>query len=97
MTNHNFEWDEAKGEANYRKHGVDFAVSVEAFGDPVAIEVVDSRSDAYGEDRVLITGMGGGVLLTVVYTERGSSLRIISARRATRHEHDNYYRQNSQA
>jgi uncharacterized DUF497 family protein len=91
-----FEWDAAKAEANYLKHGVDFPVAIEVFSDPFGIEQADPRSAEYGEDRFLITGMGGGSLLTVVYAERGESLRIISARRATKREHDNYYLQNSQ-
>lgn len=90
-----FEWDEAKGEANFRKHGVDFATATRVFADPFAIERLD-RSTAYGEIRLLITGMAEGALLTVVYTERGEVVRIISARRATKKEHDNYYRQNAQ-
>jgi len=48
----------------------------------------------YGEERVILLGMSGGQILSVVYTERGERLRIISARRATKHEKDNYYRQN---
>jgi uncharacterized protein len=91
-----FEWDAAKAEANYLKHGVDFPTATEVFGDPFGIEEADPRSAEYGEDRFLITGTGGGSLLTVVYTERGESLRIISARRATKREHDRYYLQNSQ-
>jgi uncharacterized DUF497 family protein len=67
----------------------------EVFQDYFAVEVLDPRSVIYGEDRYLITGMGGGVLLTVVYTEREETIRIISARRAERREHDNYYSQNS--
>jgi uncharacterized DUF497 family protein len=90
-----FEWDEAKAEANYQKHGVDFATAEDAFEDAFAIEKPDPRSEAYGEERVLLTGMANGVLLTVVYTERGESIRIISARRATKHEHDNSYVENS--
>ena len=39
--------------------------------------------------------MGGGQILSVVYTERGETIRIISARRATKHEKDNYYRENA--
>jgi uncharacterized DUF497 family protein len=89
-----FEWDEAKAEANYIKHGVDFGTACQVFGDPFGIEEADPRD--YVENRFLITGMGGGSLLTVVYTERGDSLRIISARRATKREHDHYYLQNSQ-
>jgi uncharacterized protein len=88
-----FEWDDAKAESNYRKHGVDFETATETFADPFAIERADL---ANGEERILISGMAAGRLLTVVYTTRGERIRIISARRATKREHDNYYRQNSQ-
>jgi len=94
MTDGVFEWDAAKAEANYLKHGVDFPTATEVFDDPFGIEEADPRQ--YDEERFLISGMGGGSLLTVVYTERGESIRIISARRATKREHDNYYLQNSQ-
>lgn len=92
-----FEWDEEKAAFNLTKHGVDFASATEAFADPFAMERFDPRSNAVGEARCLLTGTGAGALLTVVYTERGESLRIISARRATRREHDDYYIHNSQA
>ncbi len=92
----NFEWDEAKAEANYAKHRVDFFAGAEVFGDPFAIEHPDPWSATHGEERFRITGIGKEFLLTVVFTERGEGIRIISARRATRREHDNYYRQNSQ-
>jgi uncharacterized DUF497 family protein len=90
-----FEWDPAKAEANDRKHGVDFPTATEAFGDPSGIEEFDPRSDEYGEDRFILIAMGGGALLFVVFTERDDAIRIISARQATRQEHDDYYRQNS--
>ncbi len=90
-----FEWDKAKGEANFHKHGVDFETATLVFADPFAIGRTD-ESAAYGEIRLLITGMADGALLTVVYTERGEVIRIISARRATKKEHDDYYRQNAQ-
>ena len=44
------------------------------------------------EVRYVITGMVNDVILTVVYTERGERTRIISARRATKHEQTEYYR-----
>src|SRR5450759_1658223 len=47
---------------------------------------------AAGEIRYVITGMVNDVILTVVYTERGERPRIISARRATKHEQEEYYR-----
>jgi uncharacterized DUF497 family protein len=42
-----------------------------------------------------LLGMCGGVILHVTYTERGQRIRIISARRAERHEQDHYHRQNA--
>jgi hypothetical protein len=96
MDESTFEWDDGKAESNYRKHGVDFETATEAFADPFAVERVDPSHAEYGEERFLITGMASGQLLTVVYTARGERIRLISARRATKREHDNYYRQNSQ-
>jgi uncharacterized DUF497 family protein len=87
-----FDWDEAKSEANYRKHGVDFETAIEVFADPLALESWDSLSAEYGEDRFVVTGMAGGQLLTVVYTERNEVIRLISARKASKREHDDYYR-----
>jgi uncharacterized protein len=49
----------------------------------------------YGEERFSIVGMAGGVLLFVAYTVRGDRLRLISARRATKHEQEDYFRQNA--
>ena len=62
--------------------------------DPFAVEEIDERED-YGEERINVLGMRQGVILHVTYTERGDRIRIISARRATRHEQDHYYRQNA--
>jgi hypothetical protein len=89
-----FEWGDAKATANFHKHGVTFEQAAHAFRDPFAVEWIDPRA-AYGEERVILLGMSGGQILSVVYTERGERLRIISARRATKHEKDNYYRQNA--
>jgi uncharacterized protein len=55
---------------------------------------VDDRED-YGEERINLIGICEGVLLHVTYTERESRIRIISARRAERHEQDDYYRENA--
>jgi hypothetical protein len=89
-----FEWDDAKASANYRKHGVTFEQAAYAFRDPFAIEWFDD-SAAHGEERFILLGRVGGQILSVVYTERGERLRIISARRATKHEKEQYYRQNA--
>ena len=90
-----FEWDDAKAEANYRKHGVDFETATEAFDDAFCLDDEDA-SMAYGEQRFRLIGRADAGLLFVMYTERKSVVRIISARQATRHEHDRYYRENSQ-
>lgn len=88
-----FEWDEAKAAENHAKHGVSFERSTEVFNDPFAIERLDDRED-YREDRFILIGMAGGVVLTVVYTERNGRIRIISARQATRQEQDDYFTEN---
>jgi uncharacterized DUF497 family protein len=89
-----FEWDDGKAAANFRKHGVTFEQAAYAFRDPFAVEWIDARA-AYGEERVILLGMSGDQILNVVYTERGERLRIISARRGTKYEKDHYYRQNA--
>ena len=88
-----FEWDDAKATENQRKHGISFAFAVQAFRDPFAIEWVDDR-EAYGEERTVLLAAADGTILVVIYTERSDRIRLISARRATRHEQDRYYREN---
>jgi len=90
-----FEWDEAKAKANFNAHGVSFELAKKVFKDVFAIERLDDRKD-YGEERFVIIGMADGqVLLFVAYTERSERIRIISARRATQHEEDDYFEQNA--
>ncbi|HEY1659864.1 MAG TPA: BrnT family toxin [Candidatus Sulfotelmatobacter sp.] len=72
-----------------------FDLATTLFSDPFAVERIDDRED-YGEERFLIIGMAEGrVLLFVAHTEREECIRIISARRATQHEQDNYFHQNA--
>jgi uncharacterized DUF497 family protein len=91
-----FEWDTDKAQANYHKHGVSFETATKAFGDPFAVETIDPLSPDYGEERIRMVGRADQWLLVVVYTERGDRIRLISARRAIKTEHDDYYRQNTQ-
>jgi uncharacterized DUF497 family protein len=90
-----FEWHHEKAESNYRKHGVEFQQATRVFDDAFAVEGYDPLRLDYIEDRYLIIGMAGGQLLTVVYTERQRTIRLISARKSSRREHDDYYRQNA--
>jgi len=73
---------------------VSFELAKAVFNDPFAVERVDDRED-YGEERFIIIGMAEGhVLLFVAYTEREERIRLISARRVTQYEQEDYYRQN---
>ena len=89
-----FEWDAQKAADNDRKHGVTFEQGQAAIGDAFACETIDDR-ESYGEERINLLGMWEGTLLHVTFTERGERIRIISARRAERHEQDDYFRANA--
>jgi uncharacterized protein len=80
-----FEWDETKNLENIRKHEIDFADIPVMFKSNMLIEL-DDRFD-YGEERWFGIGFLGLGIAVVVWTERKNDLiRIISARRANRHE-----------
>ena len=79
-----FEWDRAKAEANRRKHRVTFDEAVSVFYDPLSATFPDP--DATEERLVTIGQSSRGRLLVVVHTERGETIRVISARLATAHE-----------
>jgi len=86
-----YEWDDAKAAANLAKHGVDFIDAIGALADPNRIEDIDD-SVTYGEERTRTIGMTRGNILFVVTAMRDEDLcRIISARRATRHEQNRDY------
>ena len=55
-----FEWDDAKAAANFRKHGVTFEQAAYAFRDPFAVEWIDARAVYGEEERVILLGMSGG-------------------------------------
>lgn len=84
-----FEWDEEKNAANIKKHGIDFEDAIRVFEDDDRIEIYDAAHSGE-EDRYNTIGMVNDVLF-VVYTERRESIRIISARPATRGERSIYY------
>jgi uncharacterized DUF497 family protein len=86
-----YEWDIGKAALNLRKHGVDFADAIAALEDPNRVEEIDARF-VYGEERIQVIGMAHGTALFVIATLRGEdTCRIISARKATRHEQNRYY------
>ncbi len=82
-------WDPDKAATNLQKHGVGFADAVAVFSDVFALTIPDDFAD---EERFLTLGTDAfGQLLLISYTWRGEhTIRIISARKATRHERMHY-------
>ena len=79
-----YQWDTNKARLNEIKHGVSFADTFAVFEDPNAL-TLDEHVD--GEQRYVTIGMDAfGRVLVVVYTWRGDSIRIVSARKALRSE-----------
>jgi uncharacterized DUF497 family protein len=86
-----YTWDEAKRHSNLRKHGLDFADAHAAFnGKSVTYE--DTRYQ-YDEQRFNTLGMLRGEVVIVSYTEQDDEIRIITFRRANKHETIKFYRQ----
>ena len=81
-----FAWDPKKAEENLKKHQVDFREAATVFDDWLSTTFPDDDHSP-GERRFLIIGMSAlSRILVVSYTENGNTIRIISARLATRHE-----------
>ena len=91
MRDERFEWLDRKARTNIRDHGVTFEEAMLAFDDDLSIDDIDESMN-YGEERWKLTGMARGRLLVVIYTLRGKRIRTISARKADRHEQEDYYR-----
>jgi uncharacterized DUF497 family protein len=83
-----FEWSEQKRLENLRKHGIDFLDAKEIWQGEVL--EVPSEQQAHGEQRHIAYGVLEGRIIAVVFTWRGDSRRLISARRARRHERQDY-------
>jgi hypothetical protein len=85
-----FRWDANKADTNLRKHRVSFEEAVTVFGDALSLTIEDPDRPG-GEER--LATMGHSIrdrLLVVVHAEGRGTIRIISARRATRHERQTY-------
>ena len=88
LTAVDFSWDDRKAASNLRKHGVSFDEATTLFADPLALAI----DDALDPGRTLLLGMSNRQrILLVVHVELDeSTIRIISARRATSHERRRY-------
>ncbi len=88
-----FEWDEEKAKINIKKHTVSFEEAKSVFGDPLSITVEDPHHSTTEQRFIDIGKSISGKLLVVVYTERGSKIRMISCRKATSMERRIYEEQ----
>jgi hypothetical protein len=85
-----FVWDQRKASANRRKHKISFDEASTVFGDSLSATIPDPHHSV-GEHRFITMGLSStGRLLVVSHTEVNGSIRIINARRATRHEKSQY-------
>ncbi|HHM05611.1 MAG TPA: BrnT family toxin [Gammaproteobacteria bacterium] len=88
-----FEWNPAKAASNLKKHGVSFEEARTVFYDEFAVQFYDPEGSELDEDRFLLLGVSCNArVLLVCHCERdsGDTIRIISARRATRKERKFY-------
>jgi uncharacterized DUF497 family protein len=87
-----FEWDETKELANKKKHKVSFVQAVHAFSDPLKKEYYDEKHSSLEEERFIVVGFAINVILIVCFTEPDTeTIRIISARKAKKHELEALY------
>ncbi|MDR1015348.1 MAG: BrnT family toxin [Coriobacteriales bacterium] len=92
MKNLHFQWDAAKDRANQKKHGVSFEEARTVFYD-INAKVIADPDHSDDEDRFVILGASRRLRVLVVchcYRENDETIRIISARKATRNEQSRY-------
>ena len=92
MNEIHFVWDKEKAKLNHKKHGVSFEEAQTVFYDDNALEFFDP-DHSESEDRFIMLGMSFKARILVVchcVREEGSTIRIVSARKATKHETKNY-------
>ena len=85
-----FEWDEAKASRNEKKHASPFPFAVRVFLDANRLEWADTGNERV-EPRWITVGLIDGIEIVVAYTVRAGSIRCISARKADRHERQDYW------
>jgi uncharacterized DUF497 family protein len=86
-----FEWDEVKRRINLTRHGIDFVDVASAF-DGLTVDLVDDRYD-YGERRLFTLGLLNGEVVAISYTQRRDIIRLITARRASKNEEIEYFKE----
>lgn len=85
-----FEWNQGKAASNIKKHGVSFDEAVTVFWDENAL-IINDPDHSEDEDRFILLGMSENLrILVVIHCERGNTIRLISARTATKQERKQY-------
>ena len=85
------EWDESKRRSNIRRHGIDFTVAEKVLAG-ATITFLDDRLD-YGEMRLQTFGLLNDKVVAITHTETDDVIRVISVRKATKHEEKTYFRE----
>jgi uncharacterized protein len=85
-----FEWDNEKAKRIWEDRAIDFLDVVRLFADRHVV----LPSSRYDEERWRAVGLLDGRMITVVYTMRGETIRIVTARRAWKNEEREYYTHN---
>jgi uncharacterized DUF497 family protein len=85
----NVVWDETKRRANLKKHGLDFADAARVLAG-ITCTFEDARFE-YGEQRFVTLGMLHDTVVVIAHTETAREFRVISMRKATRHEQVLYF------
>ena len=85
-----FEWDDRKARTNLAKHAVSFGEAATAFADDRSLTIPNPEHSKVEERFIVLGRSHQRWLLVVVYTERGDKVRLISARRASRNEREQY-------
>ena len=84
-----FEWNGTKARSNIEKHKVSFEEASTVFGDPLSITIDDPQHSSQ-EERLVTTGSSDMKVLVIVPVDTFDKVRIISARKATKHERRQY-------
>jgi uncharacterized protein len=86
----NFEWDPVKARQNRRKHRILFQEAATIFGDALAVTYPDPDHSASEQRFITIGTSSAGRVLIVAHADRDENIRIISARKTTQNERENY-------
>ncbi len=86
-----FQWNEAKRLLNLQRHGIDF-VGIEQAFEGETVTILDDRFD-YGEERFVTFGLLEGRVVAIAHMETDEVIRLISVRKATKHEENNYFKE----